>query len=106
MPIELRAWLNPQSYSSPFPGGQPPQTPSTYGDRSYSTAGRSPTFWINLNMLVGETDDAARQHLRELEQAIRRLREFRRADAELRAETLRLIKHAVTIRDAARKKAA
>jgi len=36
-----------------------------------------PRFWINLNILVGETDHAAYHHLRELEQAIRRLLEFR-----------------------------
>ncbi|MBV9796136.1 MAG: LLM class flavin-dependent oxidoreductase [Actinobacteria bacterium] len=34
-------------------------------------------FWINLNMVAGETDEAARQHVRELEQAIRTLQEFR-----------------------------
>jgi len=39
--------------------------------------GRNPGFWINLNMLVGETDGHARQHLRELEESIRRLQEFR-----------------------------
>jgi len=39
--------------------------------------GRNPGFWINLNMLVGETDEHARQHLRELEESIRRLQEFR-----------------------------
>ena len=42
-----------------------------------ATAGRNPGFWINLNMLAGETDDAARRHLRDLEQSIRRLQEFR-----------------------------
>jgi alkanesulfonate monooxygenase len=42
-----------------------------------AAAGRNPGFWINLNMLAGETDDAARRHLRDLEQSIRRLQEFR-----------------------------
>jgi len=42
-----------------------------------AAAGRSPGFWVNLNMLVGENDEHARQHLRELEQSIRRLQEFR-----------------------------
>jgi len=42
-----------------------------------AAAGREPGYWINLNMLVGETDDQARQHLRDLEQSIRRLQEFR-----------------------------
>jgi alkanesulfonate monooxygenase len=36
-----------------------------------------PAFWINLNMILGETDDAARRHVREIEDAIRRLLEFR-----------------------------
>jgi alkanesulfonate monooxygenase len=40
-------------------------------------AGRTPGFWINLNMLVGETDERAREHLRDLEQSIRRLQVFR-----------------------------
>ncbi len=42
-----------------------------------AAAGRNPGFWVNLNMLVGETDEGARQHLRDLEQSIRRLQEFR-----------------------------
>jgi alkanesulfonate monooxygenase len=44
-----------------------------------TAAGRSqpPGFWVNLNLLPGETDEAARQHLRDLEQSIRRLQEFR-----------------------------
>jgi alkanesulfonate monooxygenase len=44
-----------------------------------AAVGRSqaPGFWVNLNLLVGETDGAARQHLRELEESIRRLQEFR-----------------------------
>ena len=42
-----------------------------------AAAGRNPGFWINLNMLVGETDEHARDHLRDLEQSIRRLQEFR-----------------------------
>ncbi len=42
-----------------------------------AAAGRNPGFWVNLNMLVGETDERARQHLRDLEQSIRRLQEFR-----------------------------
>jgi alkanesulfonate monooxygenase len=42
-----------------------------------AAAGRNPGFWINLNMLAGETDEQARQHLRDLEQSIRRLQEFR-----------------------------
>jgi alkanesulfonate monooxygenase len=46
-----------------------------------STAGRDLAFWVNLNMIVGETDDEARQHVRDLEQAIRRLQEFRAGDA-------------------------
>ncbi len=44
-----------------------------------AAAGRNPGFWINLNMLVGETDEQARLHLRDLEQSIRRLQEFRSA---------------------------
>jgi alkanesulfonate monooxygenase len=40
-------------------------------------AGRDPGYWINLNMLVGETDALAREHLRDLEQSIRRLQEHR-----------------------------
>jgi alkanesulfonate monooxygenase len=42
-----------------------------------AAAGRHPGFWINLNMLAGETDEQARLHLRDLEQSIRRLQEFR-----------------------------
>jgi alkanesulfonate monooxygenase len=42
-----------------------------------AAAGRDPGFWVNLNMLAGETDEQARQHLRDLEQSIRRLQEFR-----------------------------
>lgn len=43
-------------------------------------------FWNNLNLLVGETDEAARRHLAELEQAVSRLQAFRRrADAPLRS---------------------
>ena len=42
-----------------------------------AAAGRKPGFWINLNMLFGETDEQARQHLRDLEQSIRLLQEFR-----------------------------
>jgi alkanesulfonate monooxygenase len=44
-----------------------------------AAAGRSQAlgFWVNLNLLVGETHEAARQHLRDLEQAVRRLQEFR-----------------------------
>ena len=44
-----------------------------------AAAGRSrvPGFWVNLNLLVGETDEAARRHLRDLEQSVRRLQEFR-----------------------------
>ena len=42
-----------------------------------AAAGRDLGFWINLNMVVGETDDQARRHVRDLEQAIRRLQEFR-----------------------------
>jgi len=38
---------------------------------------RDPGFWMNLNMLVGESDEAARQHLSELEQAVLTLKEFR-----------------------------
>jgi alkanesulfonate monooxygenase len=38
---------------------------------------RNPSFWINLNMIVGETDEAARRHVAELEAAIRRLLAFR-----------------------------
>jgi alkanesulfonate monooxygenase len=38
---------------------------------------RNPSFWINLNMIVGETDEAARRHVAEIEVAIRRLLEFR-----------------------------
>src|SRR6202522_2359657 len=39
--------------------------------------GEAPAFWVTLTLLVGETDDAARQHLRDLEQSIGRLQEFR-----------------------------
>ena len=42
-----------------------------------ATAGRNPGFWVNLNMLAGETDETAWRHLRELEVSIRRLQEFR-----------------------------
>jgi alkanesulfonate monooxygenase len=38
---------------------------------------RNPSFWINLNMIVGETDEAARRHVAEIEVAIRRLLQFR-----------------------------
>ena len=38
---------------------------------------RNPSYWINLNMIVGETDDAARRHVAEIEAAVRRLQEFR-----------------------------
>ncbi|HTW12973.1 MAG TPA: LLM class flavin-dependent oxidoreductase, partial [Solirubrobacteraceae bacterium] len=34
-------------------------------------------YWMNLNMLVGESDEAARRHLAELEVAVARLKEFR-----------------------------
>jgi alkanesulfonate monooxygenase len=47
------------------------------GRAAAAAAGRSPGFWINLNMLVGETDEDARQHLRDLEQSVVRLQEFR-----------------------------
>jgi alkanesulfonate monooxygenase len=47
------------------------------GRSAAAAAGRSPGFWINLNMLVGETDELARQHLRDLEHSVRRLQEFR-----------------------------
>ena len=154
---------------------------SDLGRPAAAAAGRNPGFWVNLNMLAGETDEAARRHLRELEASIRRLQEFRsgrekatvrsiredrfadlspaadewednvlylgltklsratpalvgapstiadavlayhdlgigvvtlgshvtsQRDAELRAETLRLIKQAVTVRDAAARHAA
>jgi alkanesulfonate monooxygenase len=46
---------------------------------------RNPSFWINLNMILGETDEAARRHLSELEAAIRRLLEFRAGGAALRS---------------------
>jgi len=46
-----------------------------------AAAGREPGYWINLNMLVGETDDQAREHLRDLEQSIVRLQEFRSGGA-------------------------
>ncbi len=39
--------------------------------------GRDLRFWVNLNMIAGETDEQARQHVRDLEQAIRRLQDFR-----------------------------
>jgi alkanesulfonate monooxygenase len=42
-----------------------------------TAAGRNPGFWVNLNMLAGETDEQARRHLRDLEASIRRLQEFR-----------------------------
>jgi alkanesulfonate monooxygenase len=45
-----------------------------------AAAGRDLRFWINLNMIAGETDEAARQHVRELERAIRQLQEFRAGD--------------------------
>lgn len=38
---------------------------------------RDPGFWINFNMLVGETDERARAHLHELERAIGALLAFR-----------------------------
>jgi alkanesulfonate monooxygenase len=46
-----------------------------------AAAGRSqpPGFWVNLNMLTGETDEAARQHLHDLEASIRHLQEHRSA---------------------------
>ena len=39
--------------------------------------GRELGFWMNLNMLAGETDDRAREHLTELERAVGTLLEFR-----------------------------
>jgi len=42
-----------------------------------AAAGRNPGFWVNLNMLAGETDEAARRHLRDLEASVRQLQEFR-----------------------------
>ncbi|MGD0699251.1 MAG: LLM class flavin-dependent oxidoreductase [Trebonia sp.] len=54
-----------------------------------ATAGRSPGFWVNLNMLAGETDDQARQHLAELEKSIRRLQEFRAGQTGPRVRSIR-----------------
>ena len=42
-----------------------------------AAAGRDLGFWINLNMIAGSTDQQARRHLEDLEQAIRRLQDFR-----------------------------
>ncbi len=76
MPIEPRSWINPG-------------------------------FWINLSMLAGDTGEPARRHLRDLEHSVRRLHVTlgchvtSQRDAELRRETLRLIKQAVAGRDAA-----
>jgi alkanesulfonate monooxygenase SsuD/methylene tetrahydromethanopterin reductase-like flavin-dependent oxidoreductase (luciferase family) len=42
-----------------------------------AAAGRNPGLWINRNLLAGETGEQVRQHLRDLEQSIRRLQEFR-----------------------------
>jgi alkanesulfonate monooxygenase len=55
------------------------------GRAAAAAVGRSPGFWINLNMLAGETDEQARQHLRDLEQSIRRLQEFRAVSASSQA---------------------
>jgi alkanesulfonate monooxygenase len=54
-----------------------------------AAAGRSTSFWINLNMLVGETDELARQHLRDLEQSIRLLQEFRSSSARPAVRSIR-----------------
>jgi alkanesulfonate monooxygenase len=54
-----------------------------------AAAGRNPGFWVNLNMLAGETDDQARGHLRELESSIRRLQEFRSGGEKARLRSIR-----------------
>jgi alkanesulfonate monooxygenase len=46
---------------------------------------QNPSFWINLNVILGETDEAARRHVRELEAAIKRLLEFRAGGGALRS---------------------
>lgn len=51
--------------------------------------GRDPGFWVNLNLLVGETDERAREHLHDLEAAIRRLQEFRAGGARPRVRSIR-----------------
>ncbi len=51
--------------------------------------GRNPGFWVNLNMLAGETDEAARQHLRDLETSIRRLQEHRSGGQAPRVRSIR-----------------
>lgn len=43
--------------------------------------GRTLGYWVNLNLLVGETDDAAWEHARDLERAIERLRDYRAGGA-------------------------
>ncbi|MGH1564889.1 LLM class flavin-dependent oxidoreductase [Mumia sp. DW29H23] len=42
-----------------------------------ATHGRDPGFWVNLNMVVGETDEAAWDHVRRLEDAVRTLIAYR-----------------------------
>ena len=54
-----------------------------------AAAGRSPGFWVNLNLLVGETDERAREHLRDLEASIRRLLEFRSGAVKPRLRSIR-----------------
>jgi len=54
-----------------------------------AAAGRNPGFWVNLNLLVGETDERAREHLRELEASIRRLQEFRSGGARPQLRSIR-----------------
>ena len=112
MPIELRSWINPQSYTNSYSTAPiareaayftPVPEPVT-ADPDYIAAeaseyeaaanvakaklvagDRDPSFWINLNMILGETDEAARRHVRELEAAIRRLLEFRAGESALRS---------------------
>jgi alkanesulfonate monooxygenase len=54
-----------------------------------AAAARNPGFWVNLNMLVGETDEKARQHLRDLEASIRLLQAFRSGRREPTIRSIR-----------------
>jgi len=51
--------------------------------------GRQPGFWVNLNMLAGETDSQARGHLRDLEGSVRRLQGSRSGDDRPRVRSIR-----------------
>jgi alkanesulfonate monooxygenase len=54
-----------------------------------AAVGRKPGFWVNLNVLAGETDKQAREHLRELEASVRRLQEFRSGGARPLVRSIR-----------------